>query len=243
MAGHNVPIHPSVSTRSSAPLSGAHPLPLENGDRLTRQEFEHRYAAQSDIKKAELIEGVVHMPSPVHFAGHAEPHVAILTWLGTYCAFTPGVRAADNATIRLDLDNEPQPDALLRIEPQAGGRSRLSEDDYVEGAPELIIEIAASSATYDLHDKLRAYRRNGVQEYLVWRVYEEQLDWFVLMDDEYRPLTPGPSGLLHSQVFPGLRLAVDALLAGDVARVLAELQTGVGTPEHATFVERLQSGG
>ena len=239
MAIHNVPTHPSVSTRSSTPP--VLPLPLENGDRLTRREFEQRYAARSDIKKAELIEGVVHMPSPVHFAGHAEPHLAILTWLGTYCAVTPGVRAADNATVRLDLDNEPQPDALLRIEPQAGGRSRLSEDDYVEGAPELIIEIAASSATYDLHDKLRAYRRNGVQEYLVWRVYEEQFDWFVLTNDEYQPLTPDTAGLLHSRVFPGLRLAVEALLAGDTARVLAELQTGVGTPEHASFVERLQA--
>ena len=241
MAGHNVPIHPSVSASPSDPLSGVHPLPLENGDRLTRREFEHRYTARSDIKKAELIEGVVHMPSPVRFAGHAEPHVSILTWLGTYCAFTPGVRVADNATVRLDLDNEPQPDALLRVEPQAGGHSRLSEDDYVEGAPELIVEIAASSATYDLHNKLRAYRRNGVQEYLVWRVYEKQLDWFVLSDDAYRPLAPDTAGLLHSRIFPGLRLAVEALLAGDMARVLAELQAGVGSPEHAAFVERLRT--
>ena len=240
MAVHNVQGNPAIPTSPPAPLSGVHPLPLENGDRLTRREFERRYTARSDIKKAELIEGVVYMPSPVHFAGHGEPHVAILTWLGTYCAFTPGVRVADNATIRLDLDNEPQPDALLRIEPQDGGRSRLSEDDYVEGAPELIVEIAASSATYDLHDKLRAYRRNGVQEYLVWRVYEKQLDWFVLVDDEYRPLTPNTDGLLHSRVFPGLQLAVEALLAGDVARVLAELQTGVETPEHAAFVKRLR---
>ena len=207
----------AIPTSTPDPLSGVHPLPLENGDRLTRREFEQRYSARSDIKKAELIEGVVHMPSPVHFAGHAEPHLAILTWMGTYCAFTPGVRAADNATIRLDLDNEPQPDALLRIEPQAGGRSRLSEDDYVEGAPELIVEIAASSAAYDLHDKLRAYRRNGVQEYLVWRVYEKQLDWFVLIEDEYRPLTPDNFGLIHSRVFPALRLAVEELLARDVA--------------------------
>ena len=241
MAGHNVPIHSSVSTGPSDPLAGVHPLPLENGDRLTRREFEQRYSAQPDIKKAELIEGVVHMPSPVRFAGHAEPHGVILAWLVTYCAFTPGVRAADNATVRLDLDNEPQPDALLRIEPQAGGRSRLSEDDYVEGSPELIIEIAASSATYDLHDKLRVYRRNGVQEYLVWRVYEKQLDWFVLTDDEYRPLAPNTDGLLHSRIFPGLRLAVEALLAGDVAQVLAGLQTGVNTPEHLAFVERLQA--
>ena len=106
----------------------------------------------------------------------------------------------------------------------------------------MIVEIAASSASYDLHDKMRAYRRNGVPEYLVWRVYESQLDWFVLADDAYQPLTPDTSGLLHSQVFPGLRLAVEALLAGDVAGVLAALQTGIGTPEHVTFVERLRAG-
>ena len=242
MAVQHIPTDSSMSTSTSGYISGVHPFPLANGDRLTRQEFEQRYIARPDIKKAELIEGVVYMPSPVHFAAHAQPHGVVLAWLVTYCAFTPGVQAADNATIRLDLDNEPQPDALLRIEPEAGGRSRLSADDYVEGSPELIVEIAASSASYDLHDKMRAYRRNGVQEYLVWRVYEKQLDWFMLADDAYRPLTPDTSGLLHSQVFPGLRLAVEALLAGDVARVLATLQTSVGTPEHVAFVERLQAG-
>ena len=242
MAVRHVPTDSSISTSTSGHPPGDGPFPLANGDRLTRQEFEQRYAARPDIKKAELIEGVVYMPSPVRFASHAQPHGAVLTWLGTYCAYTPGVQAADNATVRLDLDNEPQPDALLRIEPEAGGRSRLSADDYVEGPPELIVEIAASSASYDLHDKMRAYRRNGVQEYLVWRIYEKHLDWFVLADDAYRPLAPDASGLLHSQVFPGLRLAVEALLAGDVARVLAMLQQGVGTPEHAGFVERLQAG-
>ena len=242
MAVRHVPTDSAISTSPAGHLPGAHPLPLANGDRLTRQEFEQRYVARPDIKKAELIEGVVYMPSPVRFASHAEPHGVVLAWLVTYCAYTPRVRTADNATVRLDLDNEPQPDALLRIEPEAGGRSRLSADDYVEGPPELIVEIAASSASYDLHDKMRAYRRNGVQEYLVWRVYENQLDWFVLADDAYRPLTPDTSGLLHSQVFPGLRLAVEALLAGDVARVLAQLQTGIGTPEHVAFVERLRAG-
>ena len=241
MAVHNVPVSPSTYTGADDPLSEMHPLPLENGDRLTRRKFEQRYAARTDLKKAELIEGVVSISSPVHFAGHGEPHLAILTWLGTYCAFTPGVRAADNATIRLDLDNEPQPDALLRIEPEAGGHSHLSEDDYVEGAPELVIEIAASSATYDMHDKLRAYRRNGVQEYLVWRVYEKQIDWFVLVDDEYMLLTADTSGIFHSQAFPGLDLAVYALLDGDMVRVLAALQKGLEVAEHAEFVERLQA--
>lgn len=233
--------HRFAARNERSPFFGARPFPLENGDRLTRQEFERRYAARPDVKKAELIGGVVHMPSPVRFASHGEPHSWILAWLATYSAATPGVRVADNATVRLDSDNEPQPDALLRIEPEAGGRSRLSNDDYVEGAPELIVEVASSSVAYDLHDKLRAYLRNCVREYVVWRVYDGELDWFVLEDGDYVPLAPDTTGgVIHSQEFPGLRLAVDALLAGDVARVLAVLQEGIGTSEHGRFVERLR---
>jgi Uma2 family endonuclease len=211
---------------------------LENGDRLTRCEFERRYAARPDLKNAQLIEGIVYLPSPVSVA-HAEPHAMIQTVLLVYAASTPGIRGADNATVRLDLDNEPQPDVSLCIEPAAGGRSRVSGDDYLEGAPELVVEVAASSASIDLHDKLRAYRRNGVQEYVVWRVLDRQIDWFVLSDGEYRPLTADSAGTIESHVFPGLRLAVDALLQGDTARVLMELQSGLRTPRHATFVENL----
>lgn len=213
--------------------------PLENGDHLTRYEFERRYEARPDIKKAELIERVVYMPSPVRARSHGGPHGQIIAWLGVYSAATPGVEFYDNVTVRLDLDNEPQPDALLRLEPEAGGNSRVSAEDYVEGAPELIVEIAASSVSYDLHDKLRVYRRNGVPEYMVWRVYDKQVDWFRLIQDEYVPLTPDESGVVHSQVFPGLRLTVQALLVGDLATVLAELQKGLGTAEHGAFVERL----
>ena len=234
--------HRSAVKVEHTPLVGRGPCPLENGDRLTRREFERRYAARADIKKAELIEGVVHMPSPGRFSSHGEPHSWILAWLTTYSAHTPGVRVADNATVRLDSNNEPQPDALLRIEPEAGGRSRLSDDDYVEGAPELIVEIASSSAAYDLHDKLRTYLRNGVREYVVWRVYDGALDWLVLKDGEYVPSGPDPStGGIRSEIFPGLRLAVDALLVGDVARVLSVLQEGIGTAEHAEFVKRLRT--
>lgn len=232
---------PPLSTGESAVPTPVCRLSLENGDRLTRREFERRYATRPDIKKAELIEGVVYMSAAVRITSHGEPHSLVIAWLVTYCASTPGVRTADNATVRLDLDNEPQPDVLLRIEPQAGGQSRVGDDDYLEGAPELIVEIAASSAAYDLHDKLRVYRRNGVREYVVWRVHDRQLDWFALEDDEYRRLTPDAAGVLHSTVFPGLRLAVEALLAGNVATVLTELQRGIDTDEHSAFVKRLQA--
>ena len=211
---------------------------LENGDRLTRCEFERRYAARPDLKKAELIEGVVYMPSPVRLA-HSGPHAMIQTVLLVYTAFTPGVRGDDNATVRLDLDNEPQPDVLLRIEEEAGGQSRVSDDGYLEGAPELVVEVAASSASIDMHDKLRVYRRNGVREYVVWRTHEQRIDWFELADGEYRPLPPDDEGVIHSRVFPGLRLDAGALLNGDLAGALTELHKGAGSPEHRQFVVRL----
>jgi Uma2 family endonuclease len=216
-------------------------LPLESGDRLTRAEFERRYEAMPQLKKAELIEGVVYMPSPVHFENHSEPHANIIGWLVAYRAVTPGVRLGDNATVRLDLDNELQPDALLRLDSALGGTSRVSNDDYIVGPPELIVEIAASSASYDLHDKLKVYRRNGVQEYIVWRVYDECLDWFRLSEGEYLPLSPDAEGIIHSQVFPGLRLTVPALLDGDLSTVLAEQNRGLESVEYAAFVEQLSS--
>lgn len=214
--------------------------PLENGDRLTRREFEHRYHASPHIKKAELIEGIVYVASPVRIANHGRPHAQIIGWLATYCAATPGVDLADNATVRLDFDNEPQPDALLRIESDAGGSSRISNDDYVEGAPELIVEIAASSASYDLNAKLNVYRRNGVQEYIVWQMYDNQLCWFALQEGQYDLLEADAAGTIRSQVFPGLWLSVTALLEGDLATVLAELQKGLATAEHQAFVVRLK---
>jgi Uma2 family endonuclease len=211
--------------------------PLEGGDRLSRDEFGRRYQASRHIKKAELIEGVVYVASRVRARSHGEPHGLIITWLGVYKAITPGVGLGDNATVRLDADNEPQPDGLLRIE--VGGQSHITEDDYIEGAPELVAEVAASSASYDLHDKKEAYRRNGVQEYLVWQVFEQKLDWYRLQDREYVLLEPDEAGIARSQVFPGLWLAVSALIEGDMVKVLAVLQDGLNSPKHTNFVQNL----
>lgn len=215
------------------------PPPLESGDRLTRIEFERRYQQMPDNKKAELIEGVVYVASPVRANRHGKPHAQIVGWLLVYESETPGTYLADNTTVRLDADNEPQPDALLRIEPEVGGNSRITEDDYIEGAPELIVEVAASSASYDLNDKLNAYRRNGVQEYIVWQSYENRIDWFCLEEGRYVSLEPDEAGIIRSGVFPGLWLAVNALREGNLAEVLAVLQQGIQTAEHQVFVQRL----
>ncbi|WP_041392487.1 Uma2 family endonuclease [Pleurocapsa sp. PCC 7327] len=213
--------------------------PLESGDRLTRHEFERRYTAMPHLKKAELIEGVVYVPSPLRFNSHGQPHGDLIIWLGVYKVATPGVKLADNATVRLDLDNEPQPDAVLLIDERLGGQARISQDDYIEGAPELVAEVAASSVSIDLYDKKRAYRRNGVREYIVWQILENKLDWFSLQNDEYVRLEPDTDGIIKSCVFPGLWLNVTALLSGEMTTVLALLQRGLNSQEHIEFVQYL----
>ncbi|GAB4277205.1 MAG: Uma2 family endonuclease [Oscillatoriaceae cyanobacterium] len=211
--------------------------PLDNGDCLNQYEFERRYHAMPHVKKAELIEGVVYMPSPLRFHSHAKPHLLFNTWLGVYFAGTPGVEAGDNPTVRLDLDNQPQPDAVLRL--SKGGSSSISDDDYIEGAPELIAEIAASTASYDLHQKKNAYRRNGVQEYIVWEMFENRLLWFRLSAGEYIEMAPDEQGIIRSVVFPGLWLDVPALLQGNLGAVLAAVQLGINSQEHGEFVQKI----
>jgi Uma2 family endonuclease len=233
------PAHPTekLGFEVEMMVSRIQEIPLENGDSLTRPEFEKRYAAMPHVKKAELIEGVVYMPAALRFRGHGQPHANLVIWLGMYKIVTPKVELGDNATVRLDLDNAPQPDAILLIE---GGQAQITEDDYIEGAPELVVEVAGSSAAYDLHDKKRAYRRNGVQEYLVWRVYERELDWFSLEAGKYTKLEPDEVGVIRSRVFPGLWLAVEALLSGDMEEVLAVLQEGLRSSEYQEFIQRWQ---
>ncbi|WP_225914063.1 Uma2 family endonuclease [Leptolyngbya ohadii] len=212
---------------------------MQSGDHLTRPEFERRYAAAPHIRKAELIEGIVYVASPLRHEQHGKPHSRIITWLGVYQAMTPGVDLSDAPTVRLDLDNEPQPDAVLFIESAAEGQTQISSDGYIEGAPELIVEIAASSAAIDTGIKKQVYRRNGVLEYIVWQSYENQLEWFVLTEGEYQRLPPDSAGIIRSQTFPGLWLAVPALLSNQMAQVLEVLQAGLQSAEHQVFVEEL----
>lgn len=230
-----MPVHTSFANFTLS----KHAVPrLENGDRLTRDEFERRYSAMPSGVKAELLEGVVYVSPPVSLS-HSSPHLILDTWLGVYLAQTPGVKGADSGTVRLDAENEPQPDAFLFIDPECGGQARVDSDDYLEGAPELAVEVAASSASYDLHVKLDVYRRHGVREYLVWRVRDEQIDWFVLRGERYQKLRVDKDGISKSKVFPGLWLDAGALLRGDLAGLLKSLQKGISSSEHAAFVTAL----
>lgn len=213
--------------------------PLENGDRLTRVEFERRYAAMPERVRAELVEGAVVMSSPVRFTVHAVQHFDLISWASIYRAGTAGVLGGGDATIRLDLDNEPQPDVCLLIDPARGGQARIDGDGYINGAPEFIAEVAASTVSQDLGPKLNAYRRSGVGEYLVWRVQDSAIDWFVLRDGRFDRLLPDADGITRSIVFPGLWLDAAALLASDLALVHAVLRDGLATPSHKAFVAKL----
>ncbi|MCW6037815.1 Uma2 family endonuclease [Spirulina subsalsa FACHB-351] len=201
--------------------------PLQNGDRLSRPEFERRYQGDPSVQKAELIEGIVYLASPLRFQQHAEPHSRLHGWLWTYQVATPGLLLGIEPTVRLDLENEVQPDIVLIREEAAGGQTRITPDGYLEGPPELVVEIAASSAAIDLDLKQQVYQRNGVLEYIVWQSYEQRLDWWGLIEGDYQPLLPDEQGIIRSRVFPGLWLAVEAFLMSDMGEVLRVLQTGI----------------
>lgn len=178
------------------------------------------------------------MGSPVSIT-HAQPDAIVISWLTVYAAQTPATQALANVTVILDSENTVQPDSLLRLLPARNGRTQETEAKLLSGPPELVVEIAASSASIDAHKKLAAYQRSGVAEYLLWRVDEERFDWLHLEDEQYVAAQPDAAGILRSRVFPGLQVSVAALLAGDSAAVLASLQEGLASPAHADFVRSL----
>jgi Uma2 family endonuclease len=212
--------------------------PMRDGDRMTREEFERAWDAMPEVKKAELIEGVVYM-TPVS-RSHGTPHFDFIGWLWLYRLLTPGTEGAADTSIRFDDDNMPQPDALLRILETHGGRSNVDTDGYYVSGPELVAEISRTTTSYDLGVKRDVYRRFGVQEYVVWRVEDRAIDWFVLRGGSYTPLAAGADGVLRSEVFPGLWLDPTALVTGDAVRLLSVAQRGHGSPEHGEFIRLLQ---
>jgi Uma2 family endonuclease len=211
---------------------------LENGDQLEADDFLDLYEALPTVRKAELIEREVHVPSPVGIDTHGEPQFLLMAWLGNYAAFTPGVRGADNTTVRLSPESVPQPDALLFL-PGPGGEGRVGEDGYLVGAPEFVAEIASSRVSIDVGRKKKMYQKHRVPEYLVWRVEDEAIDWFQLRRTGYALLREN-KGILKSEVFPGLWLNVPAMLKGDLKTVFETLQQGIATADHAEFVRRLK---
>jgi Uma2 family endonuclease len=204
---------------------------------LTREEFERRYERTPGIK-AELLEGVVYVASPVT-EDHGSPHGDLSIWAGHYKVYTPGVILGDNVTVRLPTGSTSQPDVYLRISEAAGGSAKRDDEGYVAGAPELIGEISLSTLPLDRNIKQPLYQKNGVREFILWRVEDRAVDWYALRGAEYEPLPVGQDGIVRSEVFPGLWLDIDAMIRGDMATVLRVLQRGIDLPEHAVFAQKL----
>ena len=192
------------------------------------------------LKKAELIDGVVYMPSPVNHRQHGNPHFNMISWLSVYAGVTPGIEGGDNSSLRLDILNEPQPDAFLMVSPEYGGQVQIDSDGYIAGGPELVAEVAATSANYDLGSKLKTYQRNNVHEYIVWRVFDREVDWFIWRSGQFESLPLEPDGTYRSQVFPGLWLNRTDLIAGNLNAIVLAAPQILERPGHAEFVARLR---
>ncbi len=215
-------------------------VPLEHGERVSGDEFMRRYEQMPGVK-AELIGGVVYiMSSPVRSGFHGVPNLDLAGWFYNYQVDTPGIEASVNGTVKLGEGDIPQPDGILRIV-ASWGRSRISKDDYIEGPPELVAEISASTLSIDRNRKSERYRKFGVREYIIWRTEERAIDWWQLVDGRYEPLPRDEKGIVRSVVFPGLWLNVPALVARDFKALRATLEAGLASAEHSAFVERLKN--
>jgi Uma2 family endonuclease len=232
---------PTTRQSSEADLYDPEGFPwLENGERMDSALFLERYAHTPEGFKAELIGGIVYvMASPLKIR-HGRSDADMIGWLYIYRAATPGTVVQSNTTTVLGDEGTPQPDSALLILPSHGGQTQDGDDDFTHGAPELVVEVAWSSRSLDLNAKLREYERAGVREYIVRDLRGKAVHWFALTNGRLEPISPHPDGLFRSRVFPGLWLDPSALLNGNHAGVVAALQRGLASPEHAEFVDELE---
>jgi Uma2 family endonuclease len=228
--------------------------PLREGDRLSRAEFIRRYEYTPQVTRAELIDGVVHiiaglpvhngketgMP-PISLEGHGTPHFQINTLLGNYVGHTPFVIGSGPTSVYSPSDDSmPEPDTTLYLSPEAGGRTVADSRGFVHGAPELVVEVSNTTVALDMGPKFDRYYADGVEEYLVWRTQLRAVDWYRRGPTQFVPIEAGEDGTLASQVFPGLWLDPEALVSGNLFRVLQVCQLGLASPEHAAFVAKLK---
>ena len=219
------------------PVVGASRTLIE-GQRLDQPAFHALYEAMPAGTRAELINGVVFMPSPVgppHGRAARPPR-----WCGsaTIRRIRPVLKPLDNTSAALGLKSEPQPDGLLRILSEYGGRTH-ADQRFVHGVPELLVEVAHTSRYTDLGPKFDDYERVGVQEYVVRALEPNDVLWFVLRKGHFVDLPLAADGIYRSEAFPGLWLDPQALIAGDTRRLRAVLDLGFATPEHAAFIASL----
>jgi Uma2 family endonuclease len=213
------------------------PRTLVEGRHLDQPTFHALYEATPSGTRAELINGVVHMPSPVGSA-HGVAHVPVIVWLDYYAEKTLGVQVMDNATTILGWKSEPQSVGLLRILPESGGRTWI-ENGFIHGAPELVVEVSKATRYIDLGPKKADYEQAGVLEYVVHAMDPDEIFWFGQDQGALVQRATGDDGLHRSTAFPGLWLDPQALLTGDRKRLREVVDLGCATPEHAAFVAHL----
>jgi hypothetical protein len=230
-ADHPVPGRPMRMETSAGPL--------EDGDCLSSKEFLRRCEALSVPARIELVEGIVQVDVVRNSPQSIGPGQLIAACLQRYAAATAGVRFAAQPTVLLDRENVIRPDGVLQILPEYGGGTQISEKGRIAGPPELIAEAIFSRGINDLRAKLSAYRRNGVREFIAWRVRETKVEWFQMDKGEYTLNLPGPNNTLSSRVFPAFVLNLTALQTQDQSTLLRTLQSRLNQPDHAAFVKRL----
>lgn len=213
--------------------------PLENGDQLDQKTFHTRYLAMPEDCRAELIGGIVYMPSPQKIP-HSETQLLVVRWLDEYAEATPGTKALLNNTQILGPESEPEPDVCLFIAPEFGGRVFVDKDDFLHGPPELIVEVSSSTESIDLHRKKQDYQKAAVGEYVVLALRTQQVFWFIRQRGKYKEVPLPADGIFRSRTFPGLWLDAEAMLRCHRQGVLAALKHGLATPEHAAFLAKLQ---
>lgn len=212
---------------------------LRNGDHMSQSEFHEIYEKMPIEYMAELIDKTVYVSVPLG-RPHGKKHVHVSTLFGLYEASTPGVEAYDSVSVILSNSDEVQPDLMLRILPRHGGRTSDGYDGYVYGAPELVLEVAHSSRSIDLHAKRTRYMEAGVIEYIVICLKPASVHWFLLAQGEI--LKPDEDGVLKSNVFPGLWMSAELLLKGGIKNSVSLLNQGLQSSQHASFVCKLKKG-
>ena len=213
--------------------------PLVAGQRMTRVEFHARYEAMPPGTKFELIDGKVYMASPVSDL-HGDGCGLASGWLCHYAMRTPGVRVNHAGSVFLSDRSEVQPDIMLKIDPSRGGQTHR-EGKYLVGCPELVVEVSVSSRAIDLGPKLLDYDRAGAIEAIVFALEPAEIYWHMRQEGRLVRVAPDADadGLYRSRAFPGLWLDPVAWHADDAPALVAGLDRGLTTPEHAAFVARL----
>lgn len=204
---------------------------------MSQKRFHALYQMMPQDFRAELVDGIVFVCEPLG-QSHGRHHIRFSSLVDAYQSATPGVQAFDNTSVILGTHDEVQPDICLRIHPERGGQSKDSSDNnYIVGAPELIIEIASSSYSIDLHMKKQRYQKAGVNEYIVLCLNPFALHWFCLKDGP--TIVSDRDGIKRSRVFPGLWVDENGMRNMDYEVTKRVLEEGISSAGHADFVRQL----